>query len=54
MLLIIVLLLLFPVIYFIVERQKTKNTNDSRQSDVKKKEMLDAILKNNKDRYQPD
>ena len=41
-----------PLIYFFVERQKGKRGNSEKQVQLQRKETLDAILKNNKDRYQ--
>lgn len=44
---------LLPLIYFFVERQKGKKGGISeKRLQVQRKEALDAILKNNKDRYQ--
>lgn len=48
----IALLLVFPLIYIIVENQKKQRNKTNSNSASKQKDALDAILKNNKDRYQ--
>lgn len=44
--------LVLPLIYFFVERQINKRGTSEKSLQLQRKEALDAILKNNKDRYQ--